>query len=67
MYAACIDQCTKTALLLMHLGVKGLLISLQCIRPMNMADTRPLDILHHPLVEMNMVAIITSLMTWGQI
>lgn len=63
MYAVCIDQCAKTALLLVHLEVKGLLISLQCIRPMNMAKTWPLDIPHHPLTEGNVVAIITSLVT----
>lgn len=48
-------------------NVKGLSISLQCISLMNMAEMWPLDIPHHPLMEGNMVAIIASLVTWGQI
>ena len=67
MYAVCIDQWAKTALVLMHLEVKGLMISLQRIRPLNMAEKWPLDIPQHPLTESNTVAIIASLVARGQI
>lgn len=51
----------------MHLEVKGLMISLQRIRPLNMAEKWPLDIPQHPLTESNTVAIIASLVARGQI
>lgn len=51
----------------MHLEVKGLMISLQRIRPLNMAEKWPLDIPQHPLTESNTIAIIASLVARGQI